>query len=259
MGRAWLIIVGTDPSAPAARFDLKPGLTVLGGARGDVAVPASGNDCVHIWSEPPKLIFVGAGVPPLVNGQPAPEVPLHSGNRIEWRGIVATFGCEAVHERLEEIPAAWMNPAGGAHAPVGESGSVSGASPWRWLKAGLVAEMSLADSEAIKRWQDASARGEFDAESASRDLLAAAPGLRDDDPRITERCTKLMRELLMAPVAKRPPRQSSKSSRGCFAALFGQFMILVLITLIVVAGLLVARTRYSQSIDAQLDRILKMF
>ena len=77
MGRVWLNIQGADASAAGTRFELKPGLSVIGGARGDVPVPSSGGDCLHVWSDPPKLIFVGGGAPPKVNGQPAPEVSLH--------------------------------------------------------------------------------------------------------------------------------------------------------------------------------------
>jgi len=258
MGRAWLIISGTDASAAGTRFELKQGLTVLGGARGDLPLPASGNDTVHVWSEPPKLIFVGAGEAPRVNSHSAAEVALYSGDRIEWRGLAATFHCDPPHERLQEIPADWMHPEGAAPAATSASGASASGSPWPWVKAGLAAELSLSDAGAIKRWQDAAARGELDVPAAAREILAAAPGLGDEDPRLKERCARLMRELL-APVARRSFRPSEKSSHGCFMILLSQVLILVLVTLIVVAGLLVARTRYGQSIDAQLDRIIKLF
>jgi hypothetical protein len=260
MGSAWLIFAGTEPNASGARFDLKAGLTVLGGPRPDVAVAGSGNDCVHLWSSPPKLIYVGADDPPRVNGQPATELSLHFGDRLEWRGLVATFGCEPAHERLEEIPAHWENPAQAANAPAVQGGSSapSGLSAWPLVKAGLAAELALGDADAIKRWQDAASRGEFDAQAASREILATTSGLGDDDPRLKDRCLRLMRDLLMAPVTKRQPRQATKNSFGCLAILVTQVLTVLLITLIVIAALLVARTRYGQSIDALLDRVLKL-
>src|ERR1700741_3456991 len=127
MGRAWLDIAGAESGGAGARFELKPGLTMIGGPRGDVPVAASGGDCVHVWSQPPKLVFVGGGDPPRVNGAPALEVALHSGDRVEWRGSSATFHTD--EPRLEEIPAAWMNPALGAATSAGAAPA-----PWRWVK-----------------------------------------------------------------------------------------------------------------------------
>ncbi len=260
MIRAWLILSAGDASASSARFELKPGLTMLGGVRGDISVPGSGGDCVHLWSDPPKLIFVGAGDPPRVNGRVAMEESLHDGDRIEWRGLAATFGCEGGPPPLQELPAHWHSPEAGANEPTAADSvaaeSAAGAE-WRWLKAGIAAELALADREVIKRWQSAASRGEFNAEAASKELLASAPDLAERDSRLTERCSRLMRELLMSSVSKRPTRlESAKPGRGGCGFFLGQLIILPLVALIVIAGMLVARTRFGQSIDGILDRIV---
>jgi hypothetical protein len=260
MIRAWLKLAGGDVGASGAHFELKPGLTMLGGVRGDIPVPGSGGDCVHVWSDPPKLIFVGAGDPPRVNGHVAMEESLHDGDRIEWRGLVATFGCEGGPPRLQELPADWHSPEVVANPPVpaGPRTSESAdAAEWRWLKAGMAAELALADREVIKRWQGAAARGEFNAEAASKELLASAPELDERDPRLTQRCSRLMRELLLSSVSKRPTRlESAKQGRGGCGFFLGQLIVLSLVALIVIAGMLVARTRFGQSIDAILDRLV---
>src|SRR5690349_2546516 len=195
MGRTWLNLASADASVPATRFELKPGLTVLGGPRGDLPVASSGGDCLHLWSEPPKLIFVGDDDPPRVNGKPALEVSLHAGDRIEWRALAATFGAD---ESLAEIPESWMNP-DAARAAAGAQSAAPGGSPWPWVKAGLAAELSLAEPDTVRRWQDAATRGEFNADTAAREILAASPGVLDDDPRLRERSSRLMRELLVGP------------------------------------------------------------
>lgn len=278
MSSAWLILARPDDSAPGARYDLKAGLTMLGGVRGDIPVPDSASDCVHLWSEPPKLIFVGAGEPPQVNGQPAMEMSLHSGDRIAWHGFAATFGYEDGQARLEELPAerpapvaavrepARVNPiavaAPAGRAAAGDYGSVPSAGGpvlWRWLKAGLLAEMALGDRALIKRWQDAVTRDEFDVEAATRELLASAPGLADDDPKLTERAKRLTRDLLMSSVTRSPMRQVRKAARNGVAFLLVQTMILVLFTLLVLAGMLLVHTRFGHSIDAFLDAVVDFF
>ncbi len=259
MIRAWLILAGADAGVSGVRFELKPGLTMLGGARADIPVPGSGGDCVHLWSDPPKLIFVGAGDPPRVNGHVAMEDTLHDGDHIEWRGLVATFGCDGGPPRLQELPADWHAPevVAGEPSTADPRTLAGGAAEWRWLKAGIAAELALADREVIKRWQSAATRGEFNAEAASKELLASAPELAERDPRLSERCSRLMRELLMSSVSKRPTRQeSAKPGRPGCGFFLGQLIILPLVALIVIAGMLVARTRFGQSIDGLLDRIV---
>jgi hypothetical protein len=303
MSRAWLNLQGPDAPPGGARFDLKPGLTMLGGARGDVPVAGSGSDCVHVWSTPPKVVFVGAGEPPRVNGQAAMEMALADGDRLEWRGLVATFGFDDGQARLEEVAAASPAPAApfspgapglapplsaplrsasvapgapvapsaplasgesGARSTVEPAGFAGAASalpdgPWRHLKAGLLAEMALGEPAVVKRWQEAVARGEFDADAAARDLLASAPGLADGDRRLADRSTRLMRDLLMSSVTRNPMRKVRKAARNSLAFLLVQTFILVLFTLLVLCGLLLVHTRFGYSIDAFLEGILDLF
>ena len=257
MSRAWLEILGPLAGTPEARHELKPGLTMLGGARGDLSVPASGSDCVHLWSEPPKLIFVGVGEPPFVNGRAALELSLHPGDRIEWRGLAWSFGYEDGQARLEEVlQSSLLATAPRAAVLAPEAGSDLA---WRRLKAGLVAELSLSDRVVIKRWQDAVVRNEFDAESATRDLLAAAPGVADSDARLLERSTRLLRDLLMSSMTRGAGRQVRKAARNGLAFLLVQTFILLLFTLLVLAGLLLVRTKFGHSIDQFLDSVVNFF
>lgn len=248
MIRAWL------DEAGAARFELKAGLTMLGGARADLRV-ASGADSLHLWSQPPKLIFVGGGALPRVNGREVQEVDLRHSDRIEWCGRVWTFGFDDGQAQLEELSPERPTVATGAR------GAADGrADPtWRRLKAGLVAELALADRAVTRRWQDAVARGEFDSEAASRELLAAASTVADDDPRLLERSTRLMRDLLMSSVTRSPMRAMRRGARSGLAFLVAQVLILALFCLLFLAALLLLRTRFGHSIDAFLDRIVNAF
>lgn len=259
MSRAWLILTASQGPPGELRVDLKPGLTMLGGPRADVRVEGSGLDCVHLWSEPPKLIFVGGGEAPRVNGQAAQEMGLRGGDRIEWHGLTATFGYDDGQAQLEEVKATPALPATAkltpAPSPAAGSGAARSPGPWRWLKAGLVAELALGDREVLKRWQQSVTRGEFEPESAARDLLASAPGLADDDPRLAERSTRLMRDLLMSSVTRSPMRQVRKAARTGVAFVLVQFMILAIFTALVLCGLLFIHTRLGHSIDAFLERI----
>jgi hypothetical protein len=249
---------------------------MLGGARGDVAVAESGSDCVHLWSDPPKLIFVGSGVPPSVNGVPALEISLRSGDQIEWHGHSWNFGHEDGSARLEEVreapppppvaasltPIASASAAPRADAPApaerGSSAETSSEPTWRRLKAGLVAEMALSDRAVIKHWQEAVIQNEFDPEAATRELLAGAPGIADHDPRLAERSTRLLRDLLMSSVTRSAGRQVRKAARNGLAFILVQGFIFVLFTLLVLAGMLLIRTRGS-SIDAFLDAVVDFF
>ncbi|HTF87545.1 MAG TPA: hypothetical protein VK843_03990 [Planctomycetota bacterium] len=260
MSRAWLDNIDAQTGTPGARSELKPGLTMLGGARGDLPVPASGSDCVHLWSEPPKLIFVGGGEPPRVNGQDALELSLHSGDRIDWRGQAWRFGYEDGQARLEEVaPSAPAEAPKGGPNPSTFVAATGGELAWKRLKAGLVAELSISDKAVIKRWQDAVVRNEFDAEAATRDLLAGAPDVADGDNRLLDRSTRLMRDLLMSSVTRGAGRQVRKAARNTLAFLLVQGFILILFILLVLAGLLLVHTKFGHSIDAFLDSVVNFF
>ena len=296
--RAWLDLAGTAAPTGGSRFELKPGLTLLGGPRGDLPVSQSGNDCLHLWSHPPKLVFVGSGQAPRVNGQEVQEISLRHGDQIQWRDLLASFGYDDGEARLEEVPAQTgvasapgrapmtspISPVSAPRAPaaaVGEAAApprsaaatlaptampmgqaradAPGGATWAKLKAGLIAEMNLGDPAAARRWQEAVVRGEFDADGAARDLLASAPGLPDDDRRLADRSTRLMRDLLMSSVTKNPMRQVRKAARHGLAFVLVQLMIFLLFTLLVLAGLLLVHVRFDVSIDGFLEGVLDFF
>lgn len=258
MSRAWLDSIDPAGGSTGARRELKSGLTMLGGPRGDVSVPDSGSDCAHLWSDPPKLIFVGSGAPPMVNGRAALEVSLRHGDRLEWRGLAWTFGFDDGQATLTEVPeSAPVRP-----PPDREIGALPARgteAAWQRLKAGMLAELSLSDRAVIKRWQDAVVRGEFEPESAARELIAAAPGVSDADPRLSERSTRLMRDLLMSSLTRSPGRQVRQAARHGMAFVITQALVLGIYTLLVLSGLLLVRSRFGHSIDAFLDGIVDFF
>jgi len=270
MSRAWLDSIDPASGASGARRELKSGLTMLGGPRSDLSVPNSGSDSAHLWSEPPKLIFVGGGDPPTVNGRPALEVSLRHGDRIEWLGLVWSFGYDDGSATLTEVSAAAAPrpvapgsmatraaPAGSIPAP--SATAPSGEIAWQRLKAGMLAELSLSERAVVKRWQDAVVRGEFDAEAAARELIAGAPSVADNDARLADRSTRLMRDLLMSSVTRSAGRQIRQATRHGLAFVISQALVLGIYTLLVLAALLLVHTRFGHSIDAFLDGILGFF
>ena len=285
--RAWLTLEDAAGS-PGMRFELKPGLTLIGGPRGNIPVTESGGDCLHLWSSPPKVVFVGSGVPPRVNGREVQEAELADGDRLEWKSLRAVFGHDDGQAKLVEValapsvpvaapaPAA-ITPAAASPASIAPAslppsslsqvpaGGAFGAgfSPaeaaWRKLRAGMVAELSLCDATVLRRWQDAVMRNEFDADAAAREILASARSDQDVDGRVADRSTRLMRDLMMSPLTKSSMRQVRTAARHGLAFVLVQIMIFLLFLLLVLAGLLVGRARTNTSIDGLLDGVLDTF
>jgi hypothetical protein len=240
MSRAWLDPIDASDEVCGARRELKAGLTMLGGVRGDVAVPGSMSDCVHLWSEPPKLIFVRNAKAPRVNGVESQELSLRHGDRIEWFELAWRFGYDDGQASLVQVAEA--APSRPAPSPLPTAQPIPSAAhagvAWLRLKAGMLAELSLSERSVVKRWQDAVVRGEFDAEAAARELIAAAPGVNDNDPRLAERSTRLMRDLLMSSLSRSTGRQVRQATRHGLAFLIANAMVLAIYTLLVLAGLL---------------------
>jgi hypothetical protein len=190
MAQAWIDI--TDAQGTRHRHSLREGVTTVGGRRGDVALGETGGDQLHIWDRPPKLIFIGTGEAPRVNGVSVEERELRAGDLIEWRGAKLQFDGLA-YAQLEEVEL----PPTPAPTPVAPAPPADPA--WNRLRAGILVELGLADAAAAKRWQDAILRSEFEPESCARDLLANST-VPAGDPRILERATRLQRDLIMSPV-----------------------------------------------------------
>ncbi len=125
MAGAWIEWTGRDGTR--RRVELKRGLTVVGGARADVQVEGVENDQLHVWDQPAKLIFVGFGEAPTVNGAPFEERELKTGDVVHWRGLRLEFG-GLMSAVIEEIPLAEpVRPA--ASARPGAQASFAGSPP----------------------------------------------------------------------------------------------------------------------------------
>src|SRR5690606_5569118 len=103
------------------------------------------------------------------------------------------YGCAGPRAALEEITISEALPAA---APVAAAPRAPSRA-WHLVRAGLLADLGLADRAAVKRWQDAVVRNEFDADAAARDLSQGAQA-SEADPRLVERSARLLRDFLMA-------------------------------------------------------------
>jgi hypothetical protein len=247
MARAWL---ETGQGAAHRRLELVGGHLTLGGPKSAFPIPGAGSDGLHFFDDPPKLVFVGSGERPRVNGAPVEEYELASGDTLEWRGVTFVFGCQGGPARLEEL-AAPLTPAG------------AGPPAWRRLKAGLLVELGLADKRVARRWQEGVLRGEFDAAACTRELLAAGGNsFPDEDARLEERSTRLLRDLLMAPTQRGlrgAGRRAREAARGGLAFVVTQFFVLAIYSAILFAALFLVRVRWGTSIDTFLDDIARLF
>jgi hypothetical protein len=263
---AWIEIVAGDGTR--RRHVLKSGLTTVGGRRGDVALDGSGDDQLHFWDQPPKVVFVGDGDPPRLRGEARDEASLVPGDVVEWRGARIELGGRT-HAVIEEIHAPPPSPASAAPAPFAApmttpSMSASADSvdlAWRRLRAGMLIEQGLVEPSIARRWQEAVMRGEFDPDACARDVLGSLqPGATD--ARVLERSGRLARDLVMSP-AQGGARGSARKTRSVFksglAAIIVQFLVFGICTLLVVAAMFVARWRLNWSIDSFLDGIGNTF
>jgi hypothetical protein len=258
VSEAWIEVVGEG--GERERFPLAKGLTTIGGRKGAIPVEGTGSDQLHLWDDPYKLVFVGSGEVPLVNGAAAEECALHDGDSIEWRGVTLEFACPQSRSAPAPAPAA----ARSAPAPVKTAPSAPSAAPaalgpieellWRRVQAGIAVELGLADAETAKRWQRSIQRNEYDADSCARELLASV-AFQPGDPRLFERTAKLERDLVMAPVksARTTRRRTRKSPGGWFALLVAQFLLLAISCVIVFVVLFLVRQRWEWSVDKFLD------
>jgi hypothetical protein len=230
------------------RVALARGLTRVGGAGCEVVLAGGGADQLHLWDDPPKLVFVGKGAQPRVDGRSVEEIALAGGEGIEWCG--ARLRLQRVGQPvLREIP---LPPAAAAPLPDERA--------WARVRAGLQAELGLVDRGAARRWQEAVLRGEFDPDACARDLNAAGQA-QPGDPRLLERTGRLLRDLLMAPY-QRGLRGAGRRARGAarsgLAFLIAQVLILLVFALLFGVVLLVVHVRWGWSVDGFLDSLLDL-
>jgi hypothetical protein len=270
---SWLDVAVGETSR---RYELKSGLTSVG-ARGDVPIEAEGGDQLHFWDQPAKLVFVGRGAQPLVNGRPCDEADLSPGDAVEWAGARLVYGREGGAAQLRELdlgalagaalapapaPSVAAQPPAAQVVPLAPTGlHPSEEQAWWRLKAGMLVELGLADRGAARRWQDAVVRGEFEPDSCARDLLGTST-LSPADPRLAERSARLLRDLLMAPVTRGVQgagRRARTAARSGAAFLLAQGIVIALYSALLVLALLILRLRWGWSVDGFLDGIRGLF
>lgn len=246
----------------------------LGAPPCEVVAPSPEGGELHLWSEPARLVFVGAGGLVLLNGRAVEEAPLSDGDTIQWGGLVVVVHPPAVLEELAPEPTAAVAPkAGGgtglqpkgapaappAASPAPPAGSASGAGQAsQRLLAGLAAECGVGDKAAIKRWQAAVLRGEWDPDTAAREILQ---GTDPAAPALLERASRVQRDLLMS-AFQRGMRGAARKARG--AARGGSAFVVANVVAVSVYSLLVAalavllRARYGWSLDGGIDGLLEL-
>jgi hypothetical protein len=243
----WLDIQG--PGGPR-REALLEGLTRLGAANADVLLPGAGEDQLHVWNRPPRVVFLGRGARPTAGGAPFEERALKPGERFEWAGHSFQYGGEAASADmavLEELPGV----AAAAPSPLPATPLLAR------VRAGLACELGLVDAAAAKRWREAVQAGQFEPDACARELLPR-PLADEAERRMLERSGSLLRDFLMAPLltgAAGARRKLREKTRGVAAFLLTQGLALVVFALLVAAALLLARFK-GTSIDALLDGFL---
>ncbi len=281
MTERWIEI--TDANG-TRREPLRAGLTRVGGGDAEVPLSGTGADELHLWDDPPRAVFVGAGAQPRCAGAPFAERGLAPGDRIEWAGALLEVGedaakvgedaaevgetaaAEASLEEIAPAPAAPVGSAGTASAPLdmggtGGTGGVpttdAGERTMARLRAGLLVDLGLSDPAVVKRWQRAVVDGSFDADLCAG-AVAAASRAAPDDPRMRERAGRLLRDFVMAPTtrgARGASRRVRQAARGGVAFVLAQGIALFVYSVIVLVALLLLRVR-DVSLDGFLDRIL---
>ncbi len=260
MGNAWLEVVEAGKSG--RRVALSPGRTRIGGDGSDVPLLAEANGELHFWDEPPRVVSIGAESL-VVDGAPRDDAPLRDGTEIRWGGLFLVFhATESPGSSsqvgigvapLEELPLPGTGPPGDPQgADAGKAQVVS-----KRLQAGLLVDLGLADRATTKRWQDAVIERTFDPDRCATELVQKSLARVDDD-RMADRSAVLLRDFLMAPLAKGvrgTGRRARHAARGGAAFLIAQFTALLVYTVIVLASLVVLRLR-GTSLDELLDRVL---
>ncbi|HJM56162.1 MAG TPA: hypothetical protein QF446_02450 [Planctomycetota bacterium] len=255
MQDAWLDV---HQGGQTNRYALADGRTRVGGAGCDVVLDGTPNATsdsgeVHIWMSPPRVVYVGRGNPPLLDGRVFEQAPLESGSSIQWRGAVLVFGQgRGVLEELEGDPG--CEDAGASGATVQDDVAAR-------VRSGLLADLKLTDNQAVKRWRAAVMASEFDPASCARELLAGEqvpPG----DTRLLERATRLQRDLLMSAHqrgVKGVRRRARAATRSGAAYVLANLIAISIYTLVVLAVMLLVRVQYGTSFDGTLDRIIGVF
>jgi hypothetical protein len=252
VSKGWLEI---ETAGGTIRTELKPGLTRVGGAGADVGLVDPPRGELHFWDDPPKLVYIGPEPAPTVDGEPVEERPLRPGDVVRWAGATLRYGAPAAAEPapavLEELPPERASAARGA---VSEGGGAA----WTRVRAGMLADLGLADRKATRRWQDAVLRGEFDPDACARDLLAGS-SVQGGDARLLERSARLLRDFLMTPLAtgsRGAARRMRGAAKSGTAFVVAQGIVILIYTAILGTMMVLARLKWGWSFDELFDRVL---
>jgi len=146
---------------------LGAGLTRLGGGDAEIRLAATGTDQLHVWDDPPRVVFIGAGAPPTCAGVSFEERQLRPGDRIEWVGVSLEYGGEAARADQASVEEVALDaPVGreeAAPARTRTAYSETDARLLRRIRAGLLVDLGKADRKVLKRWQQAVMENRFEA------------------------------------------------------------------------------------------------
>lgn len=269
MGECWLEI---ESSEGETRWALGPGLTRLGGPGTDLVVAGAPPGELHFWDDPPKVVFVGSGVGPRLNGIVVGEAPLVPGDRVEWGEVRVRYQGSVAAPLFEEPVAPVAQAIQSAQAPlpgtptpaplaptpppVAVAGDVSERA-WARVQAGMAVDLGVADRRSVVRWQEAVMRREFDADACARDLLSAG-SIRSDDPRLLDRAGRLLRDFLMSSATRGirgAGRRARTKVRSGAAMVVAQGITIGIYTAILLVTMILARIKWGWSYDLIFDRV----
>lgn len=239
---------------PARRIEARPpGCTLGDPGSGNPLPGVSGAEAgrLELLGPPWRLRVVEGATALVVGGRAVVETPLEPGQPVGWGEWELELELE-----LEPLPTpVGEAPGAGVQTPVWREAGEPAA--WRWLKAGLVVELGLAERASAKEVQESVRAGQFSAERAAARVLAVAP-IADDDARLLARVSVLTRDLVMAPTLRGAGR-AARAGRGCVRGFLAFSLVqlagFVLFTLLVFALFLGLRWQ-GTSLDAHADRLL---
>ncbi len=237
----------------------------MGGAASDVALAGAASTAsgeLHFWSDPPRVIYVGRGDPPLLDGRVFEQAPLSAGASIQWAGAVLVYGCTPVIEEIDPEPELDLGASASGHGAEGVSPGLPSERDVvaDRVKSGLLADLNLTDKTAVNRWRKAVMTGEFDSDACSRELLAGASD-GPADVRLLQRATRLQRDLLMSAHTRGirgAGRRARAAGRSGAAYVVANLIAISIYSFVMFLLMIMVRSQYGTSFDGTLDSILDL-
>jgi len=248
----------------------------LGGEGCEVLALNTAGDELHLWPDPPRLVLAGSSTTPLVNGRAVEECPLEKGDTIQWQGMVIVVHPATAGEEAAPLKGAYpskgtsdapkrpdrgsLNRPAGASAPVDPSLrklDLHDLPVARRILAGIAAEMGVGHKPAVKRWQAAVLRGEWDADVCATEVLE---GVDLEAKALCERSGRIQRDLLMTSFQRGirgAGRKARGAARGGSAILLANLVALLVYSLLIATLLILVRARWEYSLDGMVDGLLE--